>query len=395
MEERSARFLVSTEGRSLARDLDTMEGGWDRRLRRLRKTLPSWQAAALVDQARGRMSLMRRHPSGDRLFVTARGAAQSSSALAASWRARRFQGLGPIADLGAGLGIDALALSENGPVVAVERDPGLAILLRENLSRTPNPALTIRAHIEEGVPETDWAFCDPDRRPGGRRISDPEEGSPPLSLLSRFFNEGRWEGLAVKLAPAVPTDLVGDLGELEFVSIGRELKEVVLWMGDLARGRRRVALPDRGFEWEGPRDTVLPVTAPGAFVHRPDPALARSGLAGGLAAELGVLPLDDDQRLYTSDEALGHPAFKSMPILAVTTASRRRVQALVNDSALGPLTATRCGRGPSPEQFLKGLRSKGRTPAHFFLTTLGGRPHVVVAHPHAESGRDEPKTGAI
>ncbi len=395
MEERAARFLVSTEGRDLARELDAMEGGWDLRLRRLRKTLSSWRAAALVDQARGRMSLMRRHPLGDRLFVTARGAAQSSSALAAVWRARRFDGSGPIADLGAGLGIDALALSAAGPVIAVERDPGVAILLRANLGDAAHPALAVRARIEDGVPQTLWAYCDPDRRPGGRRVSDPEEASPTLSLLTHWLDEGRWKGLAVKLSPAAPVDRIQELGELEFVSIGRELKEIVLWMGELARGRRRVALPDRAFEWEGEGDVVLPVTAPGAFVHRPDPALSRSGLAGALASELGVFPLDDERRLYTGNEALGHPGFKSMPILAVTKVSRRKVQALVNESALGPLTATRCGRGPSSEEFLKGLRAKGSTPAHFFLTTIDGRPRVVVAHPHVEFGSGEANSGAI
>ncbi len=397
MDARAARFLVSIQGRAHADGLDAMEGDWDRRLRTLRRTLAPWQAAALVDQARGRASLMRRHPSGKQLFATAHGAAQSSSFLAAAWRARRYEGCGEIADLGAGLGVDALALSSVGRTVALEKDPAIAILLRANLEQADAPSLAVRGCIEECEPATEWAFCDPDRRSGGRRTSDPEDGSPPLSLLVRRFREGRWKGLAVKLSPAAPVDRLQGLGELEFVSIGREMKEIVLWMGALSRGQRRVSFPDRDFEYEGSGEERASTVPPATFVHRPDPALLRAGLAGVLATELGVFPLDDAGRLFTGNDDLKHPGFRSMPILAVTAPSRRKVQALVNASALGPFTATRCvrGRGPSPEEFLRGLKKKGGTAAHFFLTTIGGRPRVVVARAHGGAGEDGAKSGAI
>lgn len=92
---------------------------------RLRRDLAPELAAAVTTQVdlrrRGRRKL---GPIADALFLTPDGLEQATRPDVARWRAGRFAAASaPVADLGCGIGVDALALARAGlDVTAVERD---------------------------------------------------------------------------------------------------------------------------------------------------------------------------------------------------------------------------------------------------------------------------------
>ncbi|MCA9320062.1 MAG: hypothetical protein KDB53_04975 [Planctomycetes bacterium] len=372
----AARYLISDAGRERALEVAADPRRSDQVLRSLRDELPADLAAALIDQMRGRASLARRHPRASELFTTTRAAAQATSAVVAAWRARRFAGVASVADLGCGLGADSMALAREAPTIAVDRDPALLILTRANLAQVDRPSLCLRADLPQTMPLVDWIFADPDRRSGSGRETDPELASPPLSAL--LAAAGAAQGIGVKLSPMIEVSRIEAWGELEFVSVRRELREIVLWTRGLASGARRVSLPELGYSFESVSAVAPAPRAPGAILFDPDPALIRSGLLGRVAVDTGLAPLDATVAYLSGPPIAPHPLLRPFELLAICGPSARQVQIEVNRLGLGLLSASRRGFAVAPDAFLKRLRPGGGEPGHLFLTRIQGRPTILV-----------------
>ena len=123
----------------------------------------------------------------------------------------------------------------------------------------------------------------------------------------------------MKIAPGVAWGDVAHLGaEVEFVSVGGELKECVLWFGALRTvARRATLLPDGAALAADEPPPLPPVVSTGQYLFDPDPAVVRAGLVGQLAAELGLSPIDHTVMLLTADRPVDSP-------FGTTYASRSR-----------------------------------------------------------------------
>lgn len=193
-------------------------------LQRARRKLPSYAAAECIlpprayEQASSEAAAARKRLSGDRLL-----------------------------DLTCGLGVDALALSRRfREVVAVERDPVLAAVARENFRRlgaenvrvVNAPAEAFLAGCRERF---DWIYVDPDRRDGdGRRQVRLEDCSPDVLALRGQLGEtaGR---LCIKCSPLFDVDEAFRLlpgCRVEAVSAGDECKELNIYLDGTRAGAR-------------------------------------------------------------------------------------------------------------------------------------------------------------
>jgi hypothetical protein len=201
-------------------------------LARARTKLPSWYAA--------------------RCIVPARAFEQASSEATAA----RKEYSGELAvDLTCGLGVDSLGLSRRfGRVVAVERDPFLAAVARENFRRLGADNIEVvegpaeeflstwdnarggdRGGDRGGGPyrgqTVDLVYADPDRRDaGGKKMVRLEDSSPDIvALLPALRRVTR--RLVVKLSPLFDVDEVfrvfGPGALAEVVSLGGECKEII------------------------------------------------------------------------------------------------------------------------------------------------------------------------
>lgn len=372
-------FLLSADGRAWFDDMRAFVGDVNGCLRWLRKSLSAEQAGALIELGRARQALGGRHSLAGSLFLDTSAAAQASSELVADWRARRFVGAGRILDLCCGAGIDTLALAKVGSVLALDCDAVRVRFAQANAHEAGVTVVPIQGFAPDCLSSIPFLFCDPDRRIDGRRVLDPQQAIPSLSTLQSLNVS---EGMGIKLSPMAPLSEVEHLGELEFISAKRELKEIVLWTGSLAQMKRQVSLPESGFVYTGEWGLEPELAScPENFLLEPDPALIRSGLIGHLANDHGLRGLSKHIAYLTSNDDPLHPLLKCRPILGWSKTGNKAIQKLLNNQDIGRLDISRRGYPQKPEEVRKRLRLNGSKAGHLHMTRVGQeRVAILTAH---------------
>ena len=222
------------------------------------------------------------------MLFTADGLEQATRLEVAARHAQRFAAAGVerVADLGCGIGGDAMALAGlDREVLAVERDEATAAVATVNLrhwpdavvrhedatTHRPRPASAARSSTRPGAP-----------RPG-RRVLDPRQAS--RRCPSWWTWRSRLPAVGAKVAPGIPHDLVPDGAEAQWVSVDGDVVEAGLWFGLLAHeGVRRSAVVLATGEDGTSQSTVVDDRAPAGARRRPGRRLplraGRRGAAG-------------------------------------------------------------------------------------------------------------------
>ena len=136
------------------------------------------------------------------------------------------------------------------------------------------------------------AFIDPARRTDRRRLRA-GDCEPPLGWCVRLA--GRVARVGIKAAPGLPREAIPPGWELEFVAVGRELKEAVAWSPAQATAARRATILPAGdtlartpdatgtadatgtTDAAGRHGAAVDVRPPGEFLFDPNPAVTRAG----------------------------------------------------------------------------------------------------------------------
>ncbi len=350
-------------------------------LARLRKAWGGERAAWLYDQALLRRRARDKFPHAEALLFESEALEQASHRLVASWRAREVFGpYARVADLGAGIGGDALALAAAGKrVLAVERDPLRAAILRHNAA-----ALGLAARIE--VVEADWrglqlqvdaAFADPARRSGGRRTVHLDAMEPPFADVAALA--ARLPAVAVKLAPAlVKGELPVEAG-LGFVSLGGELKEALAGLGELAWPQPWAAVLPAGERLFGPEPQEERLAGPQAYLYEPDAAVIRAGLVRRLAAELQAAQLDAQVAYLTAASCRQTPLARCWRVLRHGPYHFKTLRGWLQELE-GTATAVKRRHSPiEPAELAKKLPRAGARSLTVLLTRIGGRNWMMLA----------------
>jgi SAM-dependent methyltransferase len=349
---------------------------------KLRKKYPAPLAKAAIEMALLRAKARNKFESAAEMYVTREALEQSSGDLPAAHRARRFVHFGEVADLCCGIGGDALALARTGLTVqAVENDPIRAAMARANSAVL---GLQERIHLHVGdaitipLPGVNAAFADPSRRSGGRRHLDPEDYTPPLSRIrGRFPSQFP---LAVKIAPGIAWNDIADLdAETEFVSVYGELKECVLWCGQLrSTSRRATVLPQGATVFADKQISMPAITGVLDYVFDPDPAIVRAGLAPQLAVELGISPIDYQVALFTGREAIHSPFLKPFRVEYASGFHSGKVRDYLRARDVGRVTAIKRGSSIDSDELLKKLKLEGENHRIILLTRIEGKEAMIV-----------------
>ena len=338
--------------------------------RALRKSLPPELARAAAELRELRRRAAGRFGRSDAMFFTSRGLEQATRESLAKRRAAVVSGLAPgawVLDATAGIGSDALALSEAGlRVAAADRDPEVLACAAANLEAFGQPVRALVAEAERPAVRADLLVVDPDRRVSGRSL-DPGSWSP--SGPAALDLAGRFAGACLKLAPALDPRELPSEGLWEWVGQGSELLEVCLWTGELAPapGRAAVLVAADGSEIARfsaePRE-VEPLEPDQAhdvgWIGDPHPALVRSGLLGALAAELGARPVGPRIGYLGAEQPFGSPWLSVFRVLGTSSADPKRVRALLGEHDVGPVEVRRRGHPDSPEVLARRFRGPGR-----------------------------------
>jgi SAM-dependent methyltransferase len=345
-------------------------------------------AAALTQAALRRRAEAKFGPDAERMFFTRDGLEQATRAPVAARRAARLAAAGvrTLADLGCGVGADALAAARQGiAVTAVDADPLTAAVAAANAEALGLDVTVLCADATTvGVERYDGVFADPARRGGRGRVMDPRSWSPPWDFIARLPE--RVPRTVLKLAPGIDHALLPPGAEGEWVSAGGDLVEAAFWCGPLAVVPRRATVLPSGSELTGSGVEAAPVGPVGRYVYDPDPAVVRSHLVAEFAATLDGRIGDPAIAYVYADRPVRTPYGRCLEVLDVQPFSLKRLRTALRERGVGRLEIRKRGSALEPEQLRRDLRLSGPNAGSLVLTRVAGAPTVLLVADVAGQG---------
>ena len=321
-----------------------------------------------------------------RMLFTEAGLEQATRLKVAALHAGRFAraGVEHVADLGCGIGGDALALAAiDLEVTAADADEVTAAIAAFNLTPVPTVrVLHVRAE-DVSLGGIDGAWLDPARRTttGGttRRLADAADYSPSLDFA---FGLADRLPVGVKLGPGTDRDVVPAGAEAQWVSVDGDVVELAVWQGAVARqgvGRAALVIRDEGAaELTAAADSEdAPVGPLGDYLYEPDGAVIRARLIGDLARANGAWMLSDGIAYLTADTAFESPFARGFRVLERLPAEERHLRQALAARRIGTLEIKKRGVDVDPAALRTRLKLRGDESAALVLTREEGR-HVAL-----------------
>lgn len=388
MDAAELRELLSPEGLRLLDDLPPYSSAQDvvRIVSDLRKAgHGAGLVAAVLAQAKLRSRAAAKFgPFAERMLFTEAGLEQATRLSVAAQHAGRFAraGIGWVADLGCGIGADALAIAAlELEVTAVERDEVTAAIAAYNLAPWSNARVEHADAERFDLSGIGGVFLDPARREGAKRLKDPRDWSPSLDFA---FGLADRLPVGVKLGPGIDRDLIPEHAEAQWVSVDREVVELGVWFGPLARdGVRRAALvlgEHGAAELVAGSDSEDAGSGPlGGYLYEPDGAVIRARLIGDLARELDGRMLDSSIAYITADEPRATPFAAAFRVLEDFPLDKRVLKRELAARGIGTLEVKKRGVDIDPAQFRTAMALKGDASATLVLTRIAGKRRAILA----------------
>jgi hypothetical protein len=296
-------------------------------------------------------------------------------------RAARLADGGPVADLCCGIGGDLVALAAHGPVLGVDRDPLHAWMAEHNAAvygvaeRVRTEVADVRAVDLTGVAAV---FVDPARRSERGRTRD---GEPPLDWCAGLAE--RVPRVAVKAAPGLDRAAVPPGWEAEFVAVGTDLKEAVLWSPAAAEATSRATvLCDDGRHTLLPAPgAAVPVDEPGEYLLDPNPAVTRAGLVAELARATGTWQIDERIAFLAAAAPLTTPFARTLRVLDSAPWREKELAARIRALDVGSVDVRRRGLAGDVDVLRKRLAralAGGGRRATLVMTRARDRPWALI-----------------
>ncbi|WP_250284432.1 MULTISPECIES: THUMP-like domain-containing protein [unclassified Frankia] len=312
------------------------------------------------------------------MFFTRAGLEQASPQVVAEHTASRYAAGDTVADLCCGIGGDMLALAGHHRVIAVDVDPLHLRVARANADvlGVGGSVTTVLSDVRDvDLAGADAVFVDPARRAGQRRLRT-GDSEPPLAWCLELA--GRVAKVGIKAAPGLPREAVPAGWELEFIAVGRDLKEAVAWSPALATtGTRATLLPGGHTLTPAPAGygaPAVPVRAPGEYLLDPNPAVTRAGLVAELARELGAWKIDERIAFLSADAPIRTPFGRPLRVIDSAPWNQKQLPARLRALDIGSVDIRRRGLAGDVDELRKRLKLSGTRRATLVMTRVDNRP---------------------
>lgn len=322
------------------------------------------------------------------LLFTQAGLEQATRMPVAALHAARMRNaqISSVADLGCGIGADALAFAAAGlEVLAVDADEVTAALASYNLAPFAPQARAQFAQAQDiDLAGFDAAWFDPARRTSGHSETarvGASAYSPPLDWV---FSQAEHTALGVKLGPGHDRDALPEDAETQWISADGSVVETLVWTGKLAReGVRRSAVVLKDgvhHEITAAGDAAdVEERELGTFLHEPDGAVIRARLIGDVARALDAGMVSDSIAYLTGDAALTSPFVQSFRVREVLPNDIKHLAKALRARNLGTLEIKKRGVDTDPAVLRKKLQLKGPESATLILTRRGNTRLSILA----------------
>ena len=392
MESAELRELLTPEGVALLDSLPAYTSSTDvlKMVANLRKdgNSPSLVATVLTQAKLRGKAVAKFGDFAQRMLFTEAGLEQATRLPVAALHAGRYvrAGLTSVADLGCGIGADALAFAGAGlNVHAVDADEVTAAITTYNLAPFPEAIVSHGTAEETDLSDVESVYLDPARRTSGHtntsRLSSSEDYSPSLDFA---FGLATKLPTGIKLGPGFDRDLIPEECEAQWISVNGDVVEVGLWFGSLGReGITRAALVinnDGLHELTSAADSAdAEVGELGKYLYEPDGAVIRARLIGDLARSIGAHMLDEHIAYMSSDVAVSTPFASTFEVVQEFALDVKVLAKELKARGIGTLEIKKRGVDIDPAEFRKRLSLSGKNSATLFLTRLGERRVALLA----------------
>jgi SAM-dependent methyltransferase len=380
------RFLLSETGQQWLKELTGTAVTPDNHLQlaeRLRGEVTTGQAHAILETVLLRQRAGEKFERAAEMYFTRPALEQASAEIVSRYRAQRFHevGLKTVADLGCGIGGDALALAEKAEVTGVDMNPIRLAMAQENVAVYGRGIAfqPLEADLNQLAPlEVSAVFADPGRRDSrGRRIYSVHQYRPSLDVLLSWRSQ--IPNMGIKISPGVDYAELPPEAEVEFISVQGTVREGVLWFGRLQRGiQRQATLLPGGHILTSETVPEAAVRAPGQYLYEPDGAVIRAHLVEQLAIRLDAAKLSDDIAYLTAESHQPTPFARAFAIEDVFPFQLKRLRHYLRERKIGRVTIKKRGSPLDPDTLQKQLRLQGDMHRIIFLTQVRGEPTIII-----------------
>ena len=338
--------------------------------------------------------------SASHMLLTRDGLEQATRFAIAFLHAARFRACGvtSVADLGCGIGADAVALATSGiRVLAVDRDPAAVACAAANLRPFPQSQV-IRGDIADVSPGwlaqkgVEAIFLDPARRTEGRRIFDPQKWSPSWSRVREIFS---WDfPTGVKMAPGISHADLNFGGHAQWVSDGGDLVEALLWSDHLRpapggrsalllREGKQHLLSDPNISAASSAEPAAPTGALNQFLFEPDPSIIRSGNLAYLAEKTDTHTIHPRIAYLSADSLPSSPFLTPFKVDALTSLRKKAIVQELLALDAGFVEVKKRGAQIDPNRLQRelqaGLDRSSKNSFVVFATRVGKEHKAVIA----------------
>ncbi len=344
------------------------------------------RAALAVHDARVRAAGLL--PAAERLWLTRTGLEQSTAWLVAHHKARRFSNAflnsePTVFDLCSGIGVDAAALANVLPVIAVDADPAMCLRSEWNSEewKTTHPLVTQVSDVTTRNWTGQLVHADPDRRAGrDRPVKRLEQYSPDLQWMQNLIDVAI--GGALKLSPASNFMQKFPGCEIELISLNGECREATVWFGCLSgtQSFRATVLPSGESIAGDPLSvSISQVAQCGEWIYDPDPAVVRSGMLEPVADQLGLSRLDSEEEYLTGETLVNSPFVSGFRVEAVLSGNPKELRQWLRRDASRHYEI-KCRRIPVDARVIQRQLPCGQAdPRVILFARIDGRSRIVVA----------------
>ncbi len=274
----------------------------------------------------------------ERMFFTPKGLEQATDQWIAAHKAARFAGRERVFDLCSGVGGDLAALAGVCMATGVERDEVCAHFAAMNARVAVGDAGRVDV-LTQDVRDLDLRDCDawhidPDRRPQGRRTTRSELYEPSAEVIESLLAQN--PNAAIKLAPAATWPESWTVrAEFEWISRGRQCRQLVAWFGELAQfpGQRRASVFGSTYQSfasivGGPKGDVPVANGIGRYLFEPDAAVLAAKLEYSVACGFRLAAVAPGIAYWTADELVdGYPLVACFEVDEVLPFDLKKVKA--------------------------------------------------------------------